>query len=80
MAERLPERPIVAFLENVRNVSHTTFSIVAYVNLFWSTFRETALYIIGTTYVFGCSVIVSSLAGKVSHVVFQAMLKTGTAF
>ena len=41
-----------------------TFGINAYVNLFWSTFLETALYIIGTTYVFGCSEIVCPLAGK----------------
>ena len=52
MAERLPERPILGFYENVRNVSHTTFRhsrvcTVVLVNL--------SRNITGTTYVFGCS-------------------------
>ena len=81
MAERLPERPILGFYENVRNVSHTTFRhcrvcTLVLVNLS----RNSCIYIIGTTYVFGCSEIVCSLAGKVFKVVLQAMLKTGTAF
>ena len=81
MAERLPERPILGFYENVRNVSHTTFRhcrvcTLVLVNLS----RNSCIYIIGTTHVFGCSEIVCSLAGKVFKVVLQAMLKTGTAF
>ena len=31
------------------------FGIAVYVHLFWSTFLETAVYIIGTKCVFGCS-------------------------
>ena len=77
MAERLPERPILGFYENERNVTHSTFwhcrvCTLILVNLFRN--------VTGTTYVFGCLEIGRSLTGKVSQVVLQAMLNTGTAF
>ena len=55
------------------------FGIAVYVHLFWSTFLEPAVYIIGTKCLFGCSEIEYSLTRKISQVLLQAILKTGTA-
>ena len=67
MAERLPERPILGFYENVRNVSRANFRhcrvcTLALVNLSWNSFTYNRDYI--CVRVFG----VCSLPGKVFQV------------
>jgi len=67
------------FMKMYRMCPILPFGIVPYAHFFWSTSFETAVYIIWTTYVFGCSEIEYSLTRKVSQVVLQTILKTSTA-
>ena len=73
LAERLPERPILGFFENV---PHYLSALSRMYTCFGQPFRNITV----TTYVFGFSEIEYSLSRKVSQVVLQAIPKTRTRF